>query len=91
MASKQYFVALQEGHWKIKFKNEYYGPYSTREAAIKAAVDAAHKAGEKGHEAKVFVQSRDKLFRTEWTYGNDPYPLKAKAAGPLKAKAARLA
>ena len=42
--------------------------------AIRAAVDAAHSAGEKGGAAQVLVQRANTEFRTEWTYGHDPYP-----------------
>lgn len=71
MARVQYFVVLHEGQWKIKFQGKHYGPYTTQKEAIRGAVDAAHKA--KG-DAQVLVQGQDNQFRTEWTYGNDPYP-----------------
>jgi len=74
MARTQYFVVLQGGEWKIKVNDTHLGPYPTQKAAIKAAVDAAHAAGAKGHDAQVLVQGTDHKFRTEWTYGNDPYP-----------------
>jgi putative membrane protein len=28
----------------------------------------------KGHDAQVLVQGQDLLFKTEWTYGHDPFP-----------------
>ena len=71
MSRAQYYVTLHQGEWKIKYKDKHYGPYSTQAVAIRTAVDAAHKA--KG-DAQVFVQGRDNQFRTEWTYGHDPYP-----------------
>jgi hypothetical protein len=74
MARAQYFVVLHENQWKIKHLEKHYGPYATQKAAIKVAVDTAHKAGQQGHDAQVLVQGENHLFRTEWTYGNDPYP-----------------
>lgn len=71
MSRVQYFVVLHGGQWKIKFNGEHYGPYDTQKAAIRAGVDAAHKS--KG-DAQVLVQGKDNQFRTEWTYGRDPYP-----------------
>lgn len=71
MQRVQYFVVLHEGQWKISFNGKHYGPYDTQRAAIRAAVDAAHKAA---GDAQVLVQGQDNKFRTEWTYGNDPYP-----------------
>ncbi|HZS64865.1 MAG TPA: DUF2188 domain-containing protein [Xanthobacteraceae bacterium] len=75
MARAQYFVVQHAGEWKIKFEEKHYGPYATQKAAIRAAVDAAHASGKKGIDAQVFVQSTNNhQFRTEWTYGRDPYP-----------------
>lgn len=71
MARTQYFVVLHEGQWKIKFNGQHYGPYRTQREASLAAIDAANES--KGN-AQVLVQGKDNLFRTEWTYGNDPYP-----------------
>lgn len=74
MARAQYFVVLHEGQWKINHLGKHYGPYTTQKAAIRAAVDAAHASGGRGHDAQVLIQGTNNLFRTEWTYGNDPYP-----------------
>ena len=73
MARAQYFVVMHEGQWKITHNGVHY-PYATQAAAIRAAVDAAHKAGGLGHDAQVLVQGVNNQFRTEWTYGHDPYP-----------------
>jgi hypothetical protein len=74
MARSQYFVVLHEGQWKIKYEGQHYGPYSSQKEAIRHAVDAAHKLGGRGQDAQVLVQGQNNQFRTEWTYGNDPYP-----------------
>lgn len=71
MARTQYVVVRDAGEWKIAFAGKHYGPYRTQENAIRAAIDAAHKA--RG-DAQVLVQGANNQFRTEWTYGNDPYP-----------------
>jgi hypothetical protein len=76
MARAHYFVVLHQGEWKINLDGKHYGPYTTQRDAIRAAVDAAHKAGQQGHDAQVLVQGENNQFRTEWTYGNDPYPPK---------------
>ena len=49
-------------------------PYQTQREAYRTAVDAAHATGEKGLDAQVLIQGENNQFRTEWTYGNDPYP-----------------
>lgn len=74
MARAQYVVVFHENQWKISFDGKHYGPYGTQKEAIRAAVDAAHKSGKQGHDAQVLVQGTDNKFRTEWTYGHDPYP-----------------
>jgi hypothetical protein len=74
MARAHYYVVLHQGHWKISLDGTHHGPYATQAAAIKAAVDAAHEAGKRGMDAQVLVQGQNNQFRTEWTYGHDPYP-----------------
>jgi hypothetical protein len=75
MARAHYYVVKNGARWKIRFNDKDYD-YPTQAAAMKAAVDAAHKAGGNGHDAQVLVQGRDGKWQTEWTYGNDPYPPK---------------
>jgi hypothetical protein len=74
MARTQYFVTLHENQWKIVLDGKHHGPYPTQKQAIRAAVDAAHTEGKAGRDAQVLVQGEDHQFRTEWTYGHDPYP-----------------
>jgi len=74
MARTVYYVVQHQGEWKIKLDDKHYGPYDTQGKAIRAAVDAAHKVGKSGHDAQVLIQGRDNKWRTEWTYGHDPYP-----------------
>lgn len=75
MARTVYYVVLHEGQWKIKLGDKHYGPYSSQREAIRHAVDTAHKEGQKNTDgAQVLVQGENHQFRTEWTYGNDPYP-----------------
>ena len=76
MARAQYFVVLHNDEWKIKHGEKHYGPYPSQTAAIKAAVDTANKAGLDGQDSQVLVQDLNHQFRTEWTYGHDPYPPK---------------
>lgn len=74
MARLQYFVVYHGNEWKITFDGKQYGPYDSQKAAIQVAVNTAHKVGKEGHDAQVLVQGQDSRFRTEWTYGHDPYP-----------------
>lgn len=75
MARTQYFVVLHENKWKIKLNDKHYGPFSTQKEAIRKAVDTANIEGKNNPDgAQVLVQGEDHRFRTEWTYGKDPYP-----------------
>lgn len=74
MARVQYFVVLSQGQWMVSHNQKHYGPHATQRDAIRSAVDAAHKSGQNGHDAQVLIQGQDHQFRTEWTYGHDPYP-----------------
>lgn len=76
MARAHYYVVKHDGQWKISFDGKHYGPYGTQKEAIKVAVETAHKSGSDGHDAQVLVQGEDGKFRTEWTYGHDPFPPK---------------
>lgn len=67
MARLQYFVVLHQGQWKVKYDGEHYGPYDTQKAAIRAAVDAAHKSGKNGHDAQVLIQRDERLHEDGWS------------------------
>jgi hypothetical protein len=74
MERQRYYVVLHHREWRIKYNDELYGPYATQKLALTAAIEAAHRAGSSGAEAEVIVQGENNYFRTEWTYGEDPYP-----------------
>ena len=76
MARQQYTVVLHKDEWKIVHDGKHHGPFQTQKEAIAKAVDLAHAEGKNGHDAQVVIQGEDNRFRTEWTYGNDPYPPK---------------
>ncbi|MBL7847745.1 MAG: DUF2188 domain-containing protein [Cyclobacteriaceae bacterium] len=76
MARLQYFVVYHQKQWMITFEQKQYGPYNTQAEAIRVAIDSAHSSGINGHNAQVLVQGTNNQFRTEWTYGHDPYPPK---------------
>lgn len=75
MARAEYYILSAGGQWKIRHDGKDYH-YATQQEAIRAAVDAAHSSGKNGHDAQVLVQGANGQWRTEWTYGHDPYPPK---------------
>jgi hypothetical protein len=73
MPIDKYFVVCHEGEWTVKHKGRYSIPYRTQKEAIQGALSRARRT--KGH-AQVLVQNMNHTFRTEWTYGDNPYPPK---------------
>ncbi len=78
MARFHYYVVHHLGEWKINYLGHHFGPYGTgsQAEAIQEAIKTAHKIGSQGHDSQVLVQGADNQWRTEWTYGHDPYPPK---------------
>lgn len=74
MPDHRYFVVEQDGTWRIRFRDDDFGPYRTREEAIMFAVDAAQQLGEKGEATEVCLMGENGHFRPEWTFGRDSYP-----------------
>jgi hypothetical protein len=74
MPHARYFIVRQADDWIIKFEDEEFGPYSSQAEAMLFAIDAAQKLGEQGDTAEVCLMGENGHFRSEWTYGRDPYP-----------------
>jgi len=64
----QYFIVHSDGEWKIKFRNEMFGPYRSRDEALLFAIDAAKRVGERESAAQVLVEDANDRFLTKWTY-----------------------
>jgi hypothetical protein len=74
MTRSRYFVVQHGDVWMIKFDDEEYGPYKSKNEAMLFAIDAAQKLGEHGENADVVLMGEDNHVRPEWVYGRDPYP-----------------
>jgi hypothetical protein len=64
----QYFIVQSGGEWKIRFRNEMFGPYRTRDEALLFAIDAARGIGERESAAQVLVEEEKDRFLTRWSY-----------------------
>ena len=71
MPDARYFIIQREDRWSIKFNDEEYGPYRTKDEAMLFAIDAAQKLGEYGENAQVVLLGEDGHFHTEWSYARD--------------------
>ena len=69
MTPATYFVVQSGGEWKIRFRDEMFGPYRSREEALLFAIDAAREIGERESAAQVLVEEAQDRFLTKWTYG----------------------
>jgi hypothetical protein len=66
-----YYVSPEGQNWKVtKEGGIEISRHQTQRAAIRFAVDEAYA----NPPSQVLVQGEDGQFRTEWTYGKDPYP-----------------
>ena len=74
MPNTRYFIVRQDEDWLIKFENEEYGPYHSRDEAMLFAIDAAQKLGEHGQNPQVCLLGDNGHFTPAWTFGQDPYP-----------------
>ena len=72
MPMDKYFVVRHEGEWTVKHNGRYSIPYRTQKEAIQGALSRARRT----KKAQVLVENMNHTFRTEWTYGDDLYPLK---------------
>jgi hypothetical protein len=65
----RYFVVQSGGEWRIKFRNQVFGPYRSRDEALLFAIDAARGIGKRESAAQVLVEEVKDRFLTRWTYG----------------------
>jgi hypothetical protein len=68
----QYFIVQSGGEWRIKFRDEMFGPYRSRDEALLFAIDAARDIGARESAAQVLVEEVKDRFLTKWTYGEPP-------------------
>lgn len=67
---QRFFVSPDGGRWKVTQEGgTVLSRHDTQAAAIVAGRRIARDA-----QGQLLVQRPDGTFRTEWTYGKDPYP-----------------
>ena len=74
MPIDKYFIVHHKDGWTIKHKGRISIPYRTQKDAIRGALSRARRTEGQGKAAQVLVENKDHTFRTEWSYGDDPYP-----------------
>ena len=64
-----------EDEWLIKYGDEEYGPYKTRDEAMLFCHRCRKKLGAYGESAEVCLMGENGHFHTEWVAGRRPTPL----------------
>jgi uncharacterized membrane protein len=68
MTTSHFVVSQRENSWQISFKGDVTAPFTTREAAISAAIKLAGEAGDTS--AEVIVRDADLRSETVWRANN---------------------
>lgn len=75
MARKQYFVSPNGLAWKVTTGGVTVKTGSTQTECANWAATVARADWEvRKQPSQVLIQRPDGMFRSEWTYGNDPNP-----------------
>jgi hypothetical protein len=72
---KTIYVVTHGTKWKVKCDHCNEKIVDTQAEAIKIARTHVGKLPA-GTLSQILIQGRDSLYRTEWTYGKDPFPPK---------------
>ena len=71
MPSARYFIVQVHDAWAIRYGDEEFGPYTSRDEAMIFAIDAAKKLGERGESVQVCLMGDNGHFRPEWSSGQN--------------------
>jgi hypothetical protein len=69
MSESHYIVCLRDGSWQHNNRGNTSAPFTTREAAIEAAIEEARNSGDP--DATVVVQDSETLSETVWRSGDN--------------------
>ena len=59
MAEVRYVVDFHDGAWRVGLNDKRFGPYSTLDAAVHAATNAARKAEAIGYQALIEIAASE--------------------------------
>jgi hypothetical protein len=74
MSFHQYVVVNLEGQWTVLYQGIHYGPYSTQDSAVQAALASANVPSELDEKIEVVVMEVDNQIHTKWTFGGAAQP-----------------
>ena len=67
-------VFPKDGFWHIDFGGRDGGQHDSQDIAKDIAVRTAHNLARDRKDSQVMIKDKQGRFRTEWTYGKDPFP-----------------
>ena len=67
MSPTRYFLVQHNDDWMIKFADEEFGPYKSKDEAMLFAVEAARKLSERGEDTEVCLMGENGFFHPEWS------------------------
>jgi hypothetical protein len=73
MSERHYLVYKRDASWQFSFRGTITAPFTSREAAIEAAIGEARATGDE--DIEVIVQDPDMKQETVWRPGEDSEPL----------------
>lgn len=79
MALALYYVMRTDRGWVVRLDERDHG-HPTLTSALRAAISAAHRSAEHGHEAQVLVQYPQGPWTVTWTSEDDFRPMVAEAS-----------
>ena len=71
MPTARYFIVQDHDAWLIRYADEDFGPYNSRDEAMMFAIDAAQKLGKQGETVQVCLMGENGHFRPEWSSGDE--------------------
>jgi hypothetical protein len=73
MTKAHFIVAAEDGRWVVSASDGLRQSFDVRVDAVRAAVEAAHRAGCEGSRAQVLALDEQNQFYAIWTYGRDAF------------------
>jgi hypothetical protein len=76
MPTARYFIVQDQDDWVIRYGEDEFGPYKTKDEALLFAIDAAKNLGSYGENAEVCLMGENGHFHTEWVArsGKESHP-----------------
>ena len=69
MTAHHFIVARQGGQWKVSYHGTEQGPFTDKDEAIAAAINAGRDAHAEGKDVEVLVQDIESNFHKAWSSG----------------------